>query len=127
MTDEMEIDLPEVLAEIHALFDAYERALIANDIATLGALFWQDARVLCMGVAENSYGHDAIMAFRAARGPGAAHRTIARIQITSFGRDCAHTGIEFERDGQRGRQTQTWVRLPEGWRIVAAHISQIPA
>lgn len=122
----MEIDLPEVLAEIRALFETYERALIANDIAALGALFWQDARVLRMGAAENSYGHDAIMAFRAARAPGAAHRTITRTQITSFGHDYAHTCTEFEREGQRGRQTQTWVRLPEGWRIVAAHISQIP-
>jgi hypothetical protein len=122
----MDINLPEVLAEIRALFETYELALVANDIATLDILFWRDARVLRMGVAENSYGHDAIMAFREARAPGAARRTITRTQLTSFGRDYAHTCTEFERDGQRGRQTQTWVRLPEGWRIVAAHISQTP-
>lgn len=122
----MDIDLPEVLAEIRALFETYELALVTNDIATLDKLFWKDARVLRMGVAENSYGQDAIMAFREARAQGAARRTITRTQLTSFGRDYAHTCTEFERDGQRGRQTQTWVRLPEGWRIVAAHISQIP-
>ena len=119
----MDIDLPEVLTEIRTLFETYEHALAHNDIATLDSLFWKDARVLRMGVAENSYGHAAIVAFRVARAPGAARRTITRTQFTSFGRDYAHTCTEFERDGQRGRQTQTWVRLPEGWRIVSAHVS----
>jgi hypothetical protein len=119
----MQIDLPEVLAEIEAVFARYEQALIANDTATLDALFWRDARVLRLGVAENLYGHAAIAAFRAARPSGAARREIGRVQITSFGHDCAHTCVEFERDGRAGRQTQTWLRLAEGWRIVAAHVS----
>lgn len=123
----VEIDLPEILAEVRAAFDTYERALIENDTATLDRLFWSDARVLRLGVAENLFGHAAIAAFRAARAPGAARRQITQVRITSFGRDCAHTCVEFERGGKRGRQTQTWVRLPEGWRIVAAHVSQIPA
>ena len=121
----MQIDLPEVLAEVEQAFARYEQALIANDTATLDALFWHDERVLRLGVAENGYGHAAIAAFRAARPGGAAQRQITRVQITSFGHDCAHTCVEFERDGRAGRQTQTqtWLRLPEGWRIVAAHVS----
>jgi hypothetical protein len=123
----IEIDLPDVLAEVSAAFETYERALVENDTATLDRLFWNDPRVMRLGVAENLYGHEAIAAFRDARAPGAAARTIKQVRITSFGRECAHTCVEFERDGQRGRQTQTWLRLPEGWRIVAAHVSQIPA
>ena len=122
----MQIDLPEVLAEIRVMFETYEQALAANDTVTLDRLFWHDARVLRIGVAESSYGHAAIADFRAARAPGAAQRTLTHVQITSFGRDCAHTCVEFERDHQHGRQTQTWVRMPDGWFIVAAHISQIP-
>jgi hypothetical protein len=123
----IEIDLPEVLADVAAAFETYERALVENDTATLNKLFWNDPRVLRLGVAENLFGHEAIAAFRAARPAGAAARTITAVRITSFGRECAHTCVEFERNGQRGRQTQTWLRLPEGWRIVAAHVSQIPA
>lgn len=122
----MQIDLPEVLAEIRAMFETYEQALASNDTATLDRLFWQDDRVLRIGVAESSYGHAAIADFRASRAWGAAQRTLTHVQITSFGRDCAHTCAEFERDNQHGRQTQTWMRMPVGWRIVAAHISQIP-
>ena len=119
----MQIDLPEVLAEIKREFARYEQALIVNDTATLNALFWLDDRVLRLGTAENLYGHAGIAGFRAARPAAAAQRQIGRVQITSYGRDCAHTCVEFERDGRAGRQTQTWLRLPEGWRIVAAHVS----
>lgn len=119
----MRIDLPEVLAEIKREFARYEQALIVNDTATLNELFWLDDRVLRLGTAENLYGHAAIAGFRAARPAAAAQRRIGRVQITSYGCDCAHTCVEFERDGRAGRQTQTWLRLPEGWRIVAAHVS----
>ncbi len=119
----MQIDLPEVLAEIEQAFARYEQALTENDTATLDDLFWDDDRVLRLGVAENLYGHAAIAAFRAARPSGAAQRDIRRVQITSYGHDCAHTCVEFVRDGRAGRQTQTWLRLPAGWRIVAAHVS----
>lgn len=122
----MQIDLPEVLAEIRVMFETYEQALAENDIATLNRLFWQDDRVLRIGVAESSYGHATIAGFRVARLPGAAQRTLTHVQITSYGRDCAHTCVEFERENQHGRQTQTWMRMPDGWHIVAAHISQIP-
>jgi hypothetical protein len=124
----MEIDLPDVLAEVTAQFARYEQALVTNDTAVLGELFRNDPRTLRYGIAENLYGHAEISAFRAARSPVGLMRRTARTVITSFGRDMAVASTLFYRDaapGKVGRQMQTWVRFPEGWRIVAAHVSII--
>jgi len=124
----MDIDLPEVLAEVTAQFARYEQALITNDVAVLDELFRNDARTLRYGIAENLYGYGEITAFRAARSPAGLMRKTARTVITSYGRDAAVASTLFYRDsapGRIGRQMQTWVRFPEGWRIVAAHVSII--
>ncbi len=124
----MEIDLPDVLAEVSAQFARYEAALVANDVAVLDELFRNDSRTLRYGIAENLYGYTDIMAFRAARSPVGLMRTTDRTVITTYGRDTAVASTLFYRDawtGRVGRQMQTWVRFPEGWRIVAAHVSII--
>ena len=124
----MEIDLPDVLAEVTAQFARYESALVSNDVAVLDALFRPDPRTLRYGIAENLYGYDAIMAFRAGRSPVGLMRRIEKTVITSYGRDTAIASTLFYRDslpGKVGRQMQTWVRFPGGWRIVAAHVSII--
>lgn len=122
----MQIDIPEVLAEVTAQFDAYEVALTTNDVATLDAMFWQHAQVVRYGVTENLHGHAEIAAFRAARPSVGLARDLVRTVITSFGRDFATASTTFSRNGRIGRQQQTWVRLPEGWRVVAAHVSLLP-
>jgi hypothetical protein len=124
----MDVDLPEVLAEVTAQFERYEAALVSNDIAVLDELFRADRRTLRYGVGENLYGHDEIMAFRAARSPIGLGRKTERTLITTYGRDTAVASTLFYREslpGKVGRQMQTWVRFPEGWRIVAAHVSII--
>jgi hypothetical protein len=124
----MEIDLPEVLAEVTAQFERYEKALVSNDVAVLDELFRKDSRTLRYGIGENLYGHDEISSFRAARSPAGLMRTTARTVITTYGRDTAVASTLFYREsapGRVGRQMQTWVRCPEGWRIVAAHVSLI--
>jgi hypothetical protein len=124
----MEVDLPDVLAEVTAQFARYEAALVSNDVAVLDELFRADPRTLRYGIGENLYGHDAIMAFRAARSPVGLMRRTAQTVITSYGRDAAVASTLFYRDslpGKVGRQMQTWVRFPEGWKIVAAHVSII--
>jgi hypothetical protein len=124
----MQIDLPDVLAEVSAAFARYEAALVGNDVATLGELFRNDPRTLRYGGGENLYGYDAIQSFRAARSPAGLMRKTARTVITSYGRDTAVASTLFYRDsqpGKVGRQMQTWVRFSEGWRIVAAHVSII--
>src|SRR5215471_17032809 len=124
----MEIDLPEVLAEVKEQFARYEKALVTNDIAVLDELFRADPRTLRYGAGENLYGHDAIMAFRAARSPAGLMRRTDKTVITTYGRDTAVASTLFYRDtapGKVGRQMQTWFRCPEGWRIVAAHVSII--
>ena len=124
----MDIDLPYVLAEVSAQFARYEAALVANDVAVLDELFRNDSRTLRYGIAENLYGYKEIMAFRAARSPVGLMRTTDRTVITTYGRDTAVASTLFYRDawtGRVGRQMQTWVRFPEGWRIVAAHVSII--
>jgi hypothetical protein len=124
----MQADLPDVLAEVTAQFARYEKALVSNDVAVLDELFRADARTLRYGVGENLYGYDAIMAFRAARSPIGLNRKTAKTVITTYGRDTAVASTLFYRDtlpGRVGRQMQTWVRFPEGWRIVAAHVSII--
>jgi hypothetical protein len=124
----MQVDIPEVVAEVTEQFAAYEKALVSNDVAVLDALFRADARTLRYGIAENLYSYDAIMAFRAGRSPVGLMRKIERTVITSYGRDTAVASTLFYRDsmpGKVGRQMQTWVRFAEGWRIVAAHVSVI--
>ena len=125
----MDIDLPDVLAEVSAQFARYEAALVANDVAVLDELFRNDSHTLRYGINENLYGHKEIMAFRAGRSPVGLMRKTDRTVITTYGRDTAVASTLFYRDawaGSRvGRQMQTWVRFPEGWRIVAAHVSII--
>jgi len=124
-----EVNRPEVRAEVRAAFDRYEKALVGNDVAVLDELFWPSAHTLRYGAAENLYGYDAIRRFRAARPPTGLARRLLRTEITTFGRDFAVANVEFQRDGDAriGRQSQTWVRCAAGWRVVAAHVSLIPA
>jgi 1-carboxybiuret hydrolase subunit AtzH-like protein len=124
----MEIDLPDVVAEVTAQFARYEQALVSNDTKVLGELFRNDPRTLRYGMAENLYGYGEISAFRATRSPVGLMRKTARTVITAYGRDSAVASTLFYREstpGKVGRQMQTWVRFPEGWRIVAAHVSII--
>ncbi|SIS58935.1 Protein of unknown function [Roseivivax lentus] len=120
-----EINLPDVLAEVTEAFRRYEAALTGNDVETLDALFWSSDQVIRYGATENLYGHDEILAFRKARPSKGLDRTLTRTVITTFGRDYATANTEFTRAGidRIGRQSHTWARLPEGWRIVAAHVS----
>ncbi len=124
----MEINLPEVRREVDAEFQRYEAALVSNDVITLRELFWQSEHTIRYGIAENLHGSEEIAAFRAARLPIGLARRLSRTVITTYGRDFATASTLFERDtvpGRIGRQMQTWARLPEGWRIVAAHVSLI--
>jgi Protein of unknown function (DUF3225) len=125
----MEMNIPEVRAEVEPAFAAYEAALVGNDIAALMALFWDDPRAVRYGIGENLYGAAEIAAFRQARSPVGLGRRLSRTVITTFGYDLATASTLFHRDnlaGKVGRQMQTWVRLPRaGWRIVAAHVSVI--
>jgi hypothetical protein len=124
----MEIDLPEVVAEVTAAFDRYEKALGDNDVTTLNSIFRNDPRTIRYGGAENLYGHAEIESFRVARSPVGLARTISRTVISTYGRDHAVASTLFHRasmPGKVGRQMQTWVRFPEGWRVVAAHVSFI--
>jgi hypothetical protein len=122
-----EINLPEVLAEVRAVFERYEDALVNNKIDVLDELFWASGATVRYGVAENLVGIDAIRAFRAARPAAGLARHLARTVITTYGQDFATAMTEFHRDGSArlGRQSQTWVRLADGWRVVAAHVSVI--
>ncbi|ACB22665.1 oxalurate catabolism protein HpxZ [Methylobacterium radiotolerans] len=126
----MIIDDPAVKAEVEAAFRAYETALTTNDVPTLEALFRDDPLTVRYGIGENLYGMDAIRAFRRARSPVGLERTLAQTQITTYGRDFATAMTLFTRasaPGKLGRQSQTWARFPEGWRVVAAHVSLIDA
>jgi hypothetical protein len=125
----LEINIPEVLAEVEAAFARHERALVGNDVTVLEELFWDDARTIRYGAGENLHGMEEIRAFRRARSPVGLARRLERTVITTFGLDLATACTLFLRDsapGRIGRQSQTWVRLPGlGWRIVAAHVSSI--
>jgi hypothetical protein len=124
MTDS-EINLPDVVAEVTAVFARYEDALVTNRIEVLDELFWPSPSTVRYGAGENLVGIDAIRAFRAARPSAGLARTLAATVITTFGCDCATAMTEFRREGNAalGRQSQTWVRFPAGWRVVAAHVS----
>ena len=124
----MEIDRPDVIAEVTAAFQRYEQALMSNDVAALNAVFRKDPRTIRYSVGENLYGHTEIEAFRAARSPVGLARTISRTVITTYGKDFAVASTLFRRDTMQdkvGRQMQTWVRFPDGWFVVAAHVSVI--
>ena len=125
----MDINLPDVHAEVSAAFARYETALVANDTAVLDELFWASPHTVRYGVAENLYGIEAVRAFRAARPAQGLARSLQRTVVTTYGRDAATAMTEFRREGSHklGRQSQTWVRTPEGWRVVAAHVSLIDA
>ncbi|MGE0348390.1 oxalurate catabolism protein HpxZ [Hydrogenophaga sp.] len=121
----MEVNLPDALAEVTGAFERYESALTTNDVAVLDELFWNSPHTLRYGATENLYGYDAIRAFRAARPSAGLARTLGKTVITTYGRDFATANTEFHRAGSErvGRQSQTWMRTPEGWRVVAAHVS----
>ncbi|MGS1010185.1 oxalurate catabolism protein HpxZ [Achromobacter anxifer] len=121
----MDINLPDVVAEVTAALDRYETALVNNQVEVLDVLFWNSPHTLRYGAGENLYGYDAIRAFRAARSPQGLARRVLRTVVTTYGQDFATANLEFQRDGSDriGRQSQTWMRTPEGWRVVAAHVS----
>jgi hypothetical protein len=119
----MDIDIPEVLAEVEKAFARYERALVTNDIAELDALFWKSPHTLRYGATENLYGYDEIAAFRARRPATNLARELQKTVITTYGRDFATANAEFKRSTGMGRQSQVWLRTDDGWRVVAAHVS----
>ncbi len=124
----IEIDIPDVVAEVRKAFEDYEQALVNNDVAKLDELFRDDPRTVRYGVTEVLYGFEEIKAFRAGRSPVGLGRTLQRTSITTYGRDFATASTLYERPsapGKIGRQMQTWVRFPEGWRVVAAHVSMM--
>jgi hypothetical protein len=125
---DLPINLPDVLAEVTAAFEAYEKALVSNDVEALDRFFWGGPHVIRYGVGENLYGPEAIAAFRAKRSPVGLERRLEKTVITTFGRDFATASTLFHREslsGKTGRQMQTWVRMGSGWKVVAAHVSQI--
>lgn len=119
------VNIPEVVAELTAVFERYERALLGNDIEALNALFWESEHTLRYGVRELLYSHAEIAKFRIARGPVDQRRTLRNTRITTFGRDFGVANTEYVPFGTQtlGRQSQTWVRMPQGWKIVSAHVS----
>jgi hypothetical protein len=124
----MDVDRPEVMAEVTAAFERYEQALVSNDVAALDAIFRDDPRTIRYGGGENLYGYGEIKAFRAGRSPAGLARTLSKTVITTYGHDFAVASTLFQRasaPGKIGRQMQTWVRFADGWRVVAAHVSMI--
>jgi 1-carboxybiuret hydrolase subunit AtzH-like protein len=126
----MKINSPEVVAELLALYPQYEAALMANDAGTLTKMFWASPQAMRFGMTENLYGIDEIENFRKSRPPANLARTVRRLDLVTFGDDFGSVTLEFERvvNGRTisGRQSQVWVRFPEGWRIVSAHVSNLP-
>jgi hypothetical protein len=126
----MRINDPEIVAELRALYPQYETALVTNDAETLTRMFWDSQHAMRFGITENLYGIDEIDAFRKGRSPANLARNVVRLDIVTFGRDYGSITLEFERSAGgktvRGRQSQVWVRLTEGWRIAAAHVSMLP-
>jgi len=121
----VQINDPAVVAEVTALHERYEAALVGNDVAVLTKLFWNSPMTLRFGITENLYGHEQITGFRTGRSPVGLARQLRNTVITTYGRDFATANTEFVRENvpRIGRQSHTWLRLPEGWRIVAAHVS----
>ncbi len=125
----LDINLPEVVREMTTVFMRYEQALVSNDVAVLDELFWNDPSTIRYGATENLYGYAAIEAFRSARPSQGLAREIFNTVITTYGRDFATANTEFRRTGSQrtGRQSQTWMRTPAGWRVVCAHVSLLDA
>ncbi len=121
----MQTNIPEIVEEVTAAFMRYEQALVTNDLAVLDDCFWQDPKVLRYGLAENLYGFAEIQTFRSGRPVIDMSRELTKVVITTFGRDFATANCEYRRtaSGRAGRQSQTWVRLADGWKVVAAHVS----
>ena len=121
----MDINIPDVLAEVTTQCARYEQALVTNDVAVLDELFWNSPHTLRYGATENLYGYGAIAAFRAGRAAQGLERAVLKNVITTYGRDFATANVEFQRVGstRTGRQSQTWIRTAQGWRVVAAHVS----
>lgn len=124
----MQINLPEVVAEVQQAFDRYEQALVNNDVAVLDELFWDSPHTIRYGATENLYGYKAIAQFRSGRPATDLQRELNNTVITTYGRDFATVNTEFQRksSGKTGRQSQTWIKTPEGWRVVSAHVSLLP-
>jgi Protein of unknown function (DUF3225) len=126
----MTVNDPEIIAELAELYPRYEKALVNNDVDTLVAMFWSGAQVMRFGVTENLYGPGDLETYRKARPSENLVRTVKRLDIVTFGKDFGSITLEFERVTPavvlRGRQSQVWVRMPEGWRIVQAHVSYLP-
>jgi ketosteroid isomerase-like protein len=125
----LEINNPQVLAEVTEAFQRYERALVANDVEALDAMFWDNPNTLRFGIAENLYGYEAIASFRSSRPPIDLTRQLKNTSIVSYGRDFATANTEFQRASSTvtGRQSHVWIRTEDGWRIAAAHVSLMPA
>jgi hypothetical protein len=126
----VQINDPDVVAELKSLHERYETALVTNDVATLTSFFWDSPHALRFGVGESLYGAAEIEAFRKARSPAGLEREVFSLRIVSFGTDCGIVTLEFHRTvsgGRRdGRQTQVWRKFPNGWKIVSAHVSLVP-
>ena len=127
----MQINDPATVAELRALYPLYEEALVNNDVETLTRMFWSSPYAIRLGANENLYGINEIEDFRKSRPAANLARRIVRLEVVTFGKDFGSITLEFERNTAntlvRGRQSQVWVRLPEGWRIVSAHVSILPA
>jgi len=123
ITKYMEINKSEILSEVSRHFNRYQQALIDNDVEVLNQLFWDKSLTVRFGISENQYGYGAICEYRKKLSNPNNSQDIKKRMITTFGADAATTNIDFVREGLNGRQSQTWIRLPEGWRIVAAHVS----
>lgn len=121
----MDLNIPEIVAEVGAAFNRYEAALTTNDVPALDSFFWNDPRVIRFSLSDNGYGFEAIMKARRARNNVDLRRRLMRTVVTTFGRDFATVNTEFKREdsGREGRQSQTWVRTAEGWKVVSAHVS----
>jgi len=127
----MLINHPETVAELRELYPLYETALVNNDVDTLTRMFWAAPEVMRFGVTENLYGIEELEAFRRGRSPVGLTRIVKRHDIVAFGKDVGSITLEFQREGAngkiiQGRQSQLWIRMPEGWRIVSAHVSLLP-
>jgi len=126
----MTINDPATVAELAALYPLYEAALVNNDVPTLTAMFWDSPYAIRLGAGQNLYGTAEIEAFRKSRPSAGLARRQVRLEIVTFGTDFGSITLEFERDTPtglvRGRQSHLWARLPEGWRIVQAHVSMLP-
>lgn len=124
-----EINIPQIVAEVEAVFARYEDALVNNRIEVLDELFWDSPTTIRYGIAENLYGIEEIRAYRSGRPATSLARALQRTVITTYGRDMATAMTMFQRPGNPkvGRQSQTWIRFPQGWRVVAAHVSMIDA